>query len=130
MNPFDYVSSITHTKENLCENSKVNETQYNPFIVNKALSYFPDCVMYANEMNMMAHIDNKMQYDYLFHQINKRKRFSKWEKTTNSDNIDAIVKIFECSKIKAKTIESILSPKDLEMICAAASEGGSTKQKP
>lgn len=129
MNPFDYVNSITYTKENLCENSKIYQDQYNPFIVNKALSYFPDCVMHANEMNISAHIDNKMQYDYLFNAISKRKRFSKWEKMENSKILDDIIKIFNCSRIKARNIETILTPKELDMISAAASEGGSTNQK-
>ena len=50
------------------------EKAYNSFMVNRGLSYFPDTVVIANEMNKHHQIDNKLQYHYLINMIRKRKR--------------------------------------------------------
>ena len=39
MNPFEYVTSITHGKKNIMD-SPEKEKAYNPFMVNRSLSYF------------------------------------------------------------------------------------------
>ena len=45
-----------------------------PFMVNNAISYYMDCILFANEMNMNAHLEKRMHYDYLFHSLRKMKR--------------------------------------------------------
>jgi hypothetical protein len=39
MNPFDFINSINHTKENLIVDD-ITEKAYNPYITNHQLSYF------------------------------------------------------------------------------------------
>ena len=66
MNVFEFVSSINHTKVDLMsgsENDKAAEEFYNPFVVNRSLSYFVDTLFYANEINKYD-IDKKLQYHY------------------------------------------------------------------
>ncbi len=66
-NPFDYTNSITYTKKNLIrdtENPELAEKQYNAFLTNRGLSYFPDTIMYANDMNMRPELDSLLQYEY------------------------------------------------------------------
>ena len=48
--PFDYVKAISTTKENMIVDD-LTEREYNPFIVNRALSMGIDTVLQANEMN-------------------------------------------------------------------------------
>ena len=46
-NPFDYVNSVSSSKKDMMrdtENDELAEKDYNPFIVNRALSYHQDCV--------------------------------------------------------------------------------------
>ncbi len=64
MNPFDYVNSINSSKKENLMVDEFAEKAYNPWLVNKALSYFKDSVLYANEINMNSHLSNRMQYDY------------------------------------------------------------------
>ena len=64
MNHFDYLNSINYSKENIMHDN-LDEKAYNSFMVNRGLSYFNDTVIYANEMNRYAHIDSKLQYDFL-----------------------------------------------------------------
>ena len=83
MNIWDFVNDITLNKKDLMTNSEspnTTEKMYEPFLVNRALSYYPDCILSANEMNIQPFLEKKMQYDYLLHTIRPRKRFSKWVK--------------------------------------------------
>ena len=85
-NPFDYVNSINVTKKDIMPDD-ITEKAYPAFMVNRALSYFNDTVLYANEMNVNHHIDNKLQYHFLINIIRKKKRFSKWLKPREVDNL-------------------------------------------
>ena len=64
MNHFDYLNSINDTKKDIMVDD-LAEKDYNAFMVNRGLSYYNDTVIYANEMNRHAHIDSRMQYDFL-----------------------------------------------------------------
>ena len=51
MTPFDYLNAINLTKKNIFAEDPLADKEYVPYIVNRGLSYFPDTVLYANEMN-------------------------------------------------------------------------------
>jgi hypothetical protein len=95
MNPFDIVSSVTNSKTRII--SSENENEYNAFMVNRALSYYPDTILHAQEMNVYNHLDSLLQYDYLLHSIRKKKRFSKWFKREKSEILDAVMRRYNCS---------------------------------
>ena len=61
--PFDYINSISHTKNDLIKDSEDPtraEKDYNAYLVNKGLSYFIDTILFANEMNSHHHLDAKL----------------------------------------------------------------------
>ena len=53
-------------------------------------------------MNMFHGTDKRMQYDYLRNSIRKRKRFSKWMKNKNPDDLEVVKEYFGYSNRKAK----------------------------
>lgn len=106
------------------ENDELAEKSYTPFIVNKALSYFPDTILYANEVNRLAHIDNKLQYSYLLNSIRPAKRFSKWAKKEDSDDLEVIKEYYGYSNEKAYQALSILSKDQLNHIKKQLEQGG------
>jgi hypothetical protein len=119
MNPFDFVNSINNTKKNLireCEDGSITEKDYSSFLINKALSYFPDTLLYANEMNMNPHLDGLMQYEYLLNGIRPGKRFSKWVKSDLSDDIKAVSTYFKVNLRIAEEYARILSPNEIKEI--------------
>lgn len=59
MKPFDFLNSISY-KKNYIMHSDIEEKEYVPFLTNRGLSYYPDTVLHANEMNMRTSIDNKL----------------------------------------------------------------------
>ena len=94
-----------------------NEKEYNSWLVNKALTIHMDTILYANEMNINYGLDKRLQYDYLFHAIRKRKRpFQKWMKNEKSDEILAISEYFGMSKQKAKETINILTKQQIKEI--------------
>ena len=120
MNPFELIKSISNTKKDILENEK----DYNAFMVNRGLSYFPDTVIYANEMNRFHHLDSRLQYHFLINTIRKRNRFSKWNKSIESDNISAIKKFYGYSNEKARDVLPLLSNENLKTIRGRIQHGG------
>ena len=120
MNPFELIKSISNTKKDILENEK----DYNAFMVNRGLSYFPDTVIYANEMNRFHHLDQRLQYHFLINTIRKRNRFSKWNKSIESDNISAIKQYYGYSNEKARDVLPLLSNENLKTIRGRIQHGG------
>ena len=120
MSPFELINSISNTKKDILENEK----DYNAFMVNRGLSYFPDTVIYANEMNKFHHLDSRLQYQFLINTIRKRNRFSKWNKSIESKNINAIKKYYNYSNEKARDVLPLLSNENLNTIRGRINYGG------
>jgi hypothetical protein len=127
MNPFDYVNEILQGKKNLIVDD-VSEKDYNPFLVNRSLSYHLDCIMFANEMNRRHHLDKKLQNDFLINTIRARKRrFMKWVKSEKSDDLECIKLAYGFSNTKAKEALRLLSEDDLSQLKEKTDIGGIRK---
>ena len=126
LSPFDFLNSINITKQYLMVDDIV-EKQYVPFMVNRTLSYFPDTVLIANEMNRYHHLDKKLQYDFLINIVRKRKRFTKWMKREKSADVDIVKEFYGYSDEKAHQALEILTPDQLKIIKNKVSKGGRRK---
>ena len=124
LGPFEFINSINNTKVNLMDQDEEVETKYNSFLTNRSLSYFPDTVLMSNEMNRLHHLDNKMQYDFLINIVRKKKRFSKWDKPEQRDDIECVKRYFGYSETKAKQVVSLLSESQIKTIKSKVSIGG------
>lgn len=123
MTPFDFVNSINQNKKDLLADGDVSESEYVPFVVNKALSYFPETILHANEMNR-ANIDNKLQYHYLLNSIRPGKRFAKWVKKDNVEDVEVVKQFYGYSTDKALQALTILSTDNLHYIKQKLQRGG------
>lgn len=127
MSPFDFVNDILQTKKNLIVDDHT-ESLYNPFLINRSLSYHYDCLMYANEINRRHHIDKKMQNDFLINTIRPQKRkFSKWIKTEKNDDIECLKLFYGFSEVKAREVLNLLSDEDIRKIKEMTDIGGLRK---
>lgn len=127
MSAFDYVNSLSHKKNNMMkdtDNDELAESLYQPYLTNKAFSQYVDTILYANEMNIRHDIDNKLQYDYFLNSIRAQKRFTKWAKKDESDDVDIIKEYFKYSYAKAYQALSILSTEDVKLIRKKLEKGG------
>ena len=121
----DFLNSINHTKDDLFSSDiEYAEKMYQGFVVNRSLSYFPDTVFHANEMNILNGLDSKLQYDYLKYSVRKRKRFSKWLKNEKIENMDVVKEYFNYSNTKAQEALKVLSEDDISEIINIMHTGG------
>ena len=125
MNPFDYLNSINFDKTDLMKDDPLAEQKYPAFMVNRGLSYFPDTIMFANQMNGFAHLDSKLQYNFYLHGISKRRRFSKWaKKDPQSETLRAVMLYYKYSEERALEAISILSDEQITIIEEKMNKGG------
>lgn len=126
MNPFDFVNAINHTKVNVIEtadNKDLVEKAYNPFVVNRSLSYFIDTVLPANEMNSRQ-IDNKLQFEFLLNSVRSKKRFAKWAKKREDDLVELVKEHYGYSTKKAIQALSVLTERQKLEIRTRMIKGG------
>lgn len=125
MNPFDYVNAINAGKDIIrdSDSPEAAERGYNPYIANRALSYHPDTVMFANEMNVNHWADGLLQYDYLINTVRKRKRFSKWFKP-DSEDLEVIKEYYKVGPDLAKQYLRVLSSDQLADLKKRIIKGG------
>lgn len=123
-NPFEYANQILQGKKQLIVD-EVTEAEYVPFMVNRALSYHKDCVLYANEMNRRHQIDKKLQNDFLLNTIRAKKRpFNKWIKPEKSEDIACIKSFYGFSDAKARDALRLLTDKQIQELKEKTDKGG------
>ena len=128
MNPFDFVKSINDKTGNLIDRDPDTEKAYVPFIVNRAMSQFPDTVIAANTLNGLHFLDKKLQYDYLYHTVKKRKRFSKWVKPEWDEQAEIMVaEYYSVSRARAREYLSMMTEADKETLAFKTNTGGVKK---
>ena len=123
MNPFEYLNAINYTKQNVMVDD-LAEKSYNSFMVNRGLSYFPDTVLMANEMNQHAHIDNRLQFDFFINIVRKKKRFSKWNKPETVSDVEVVKQYYGYSNEKSRQVLSLLTSEQIDELKKKVYKGG------
>lgn len=127
MSPFDYLKTINHTKENVIadsENPELAEKLYQPFLVNKGLSYTIDTVYLANEMNERHFLPKSLQYTYLLNTVRKRRRYAKWHKPEREEVLDMIMEHYQYSYDKARQVLHLFTDEEIKKIKKSKGIGG------
>lgn len=123
-----YENSITTAKEPV-----EVDGDYSQWRTNSILSNFKDTILYANEMNLIPNITNKMHYNYLFNSIRKSKRWNKAEtkeekkqRELQEELISLISEYYKYNVYKAKEVLKILTPEQIQKIRKGREKGGVT----
>jgi hypothetical protein len=123
----EILPSILQTKKSVFRD-EIDFKEYNPWIINRALSYHMDCVLYVNEMNRYSSLDPDIQYQYLLNTIRSMKRkFQPWQKSETDKDIECVKQYFGYSNEKAKEALRILTPEQIAEIKAKIIKGGVNK---
>jgi hypothetical protein len=125
----EVIPSILQTKKHVLA-TEFDEKEYSPYLVNKALSYHFDCILYVNQMNIQPNLDSQMQYGYLINTIRPMKRkFQPWQKSdiADEDNFKAIKEYFGYSDEKAKSAMRTLTEQQISEIKIKTTKGGAGK---
>jgi hypothetical protein len=121
-NPFDYLTSINESKEDLM--TADNEKKYQWFLVNHFLGGTMDTVHIANEMNQRHYLDNRLQYDFLRNAIRTKRRRSKWLKADKVEHLKNVQDYFGYNRVRAKEALKLLDETQLEYIKDFLNVGG------
>lgn len=123
ISPFDFVNAIHYSKDRLIVDDW-SEKQYNPFIINRSLSFGADTIIPANEMNSRPHLQKRMQFDFLCAVIRPKKRFNKWLKPEKLDELGLVQRYYKYSSSKALEALKILTHDQLKSIQQRMFTGG------
>jgi hypothetical protein len=113
-NIWDWVKSVTYDKNNLLETESISS--YEPYVVNKSLSYHLDCVLYSNEMNQRFYLDKDMQYSFYLNSLRKMKRYSSWTKKKKIKNLEYVKKYYGYNNDKAYQALDLLTEEQTDYI--------------
>ena len=120
----DWLNSINFTKENLMKEDETSKKEYVPYIINKCLSGYIDCILYANEMNLYHSLDKDMQYSFYLNRLRKKKRFSPWIRKNKVNALECIKKYYGYSNEKASQALKILNKSQIDFIKKRLETGG------
>ena len=126
MSPFEYLNDITYGKKGIMVDD-IAEKEYNAFIINRGLSMYSDTILYANEMNIHHTLDSRLQYDFFINIIRKQKRWSKWIKPQDIDNLELVKEYYGYSNEKAKSVLALLNNDQVEELKKRIYKGGKRK---
>ena len=111
---FDHINAITDTKEKL----EIDEQWLKKaiWIIIRAISYNPDCVLFCNEANKLP--TARQQYDFLFNVVHSRKRMKqKWPKKKEDDErLPLIQKKYNCNRQRGIEIINVLGDEKVNNI--------------
>lgn len=117
----DIIPAILQTKKDVLEDEK----DYNAFVVNKALSFHYDCIMYANQMNQFPSLDKKLQFHYLLNSVRPYKRkYQEWLKQEKVADLECVKEFYSYSNEKAKAALEVLSDDQIDVIKKNLNKGG------
>jgi hypothetical protein len=120
----EIIPSILEKKKSVFRD-ELDYKDYNPYIVNRALSYHMDCVLYVNELNKHPNLEKDLQYQYLLNTIRPMKRkFQPWQKSEVDKNIECVKIYFGYSNEKAKEALRLLNDEQIAEIKRKTDKGG------
>lgn len=127
-NPFEIINSI-HANKNVLQTDydgdlKMFSKVYSAFLTNRALSYFPDTIVWGNEMNQRSAMPADQQFLFHLNTVRKRKRFSKWSKPSKAAILSSISEYFQCNMQRAAEYDRVLTEEQKKVIVKRLEKGG------
>lgn len=117
---FDFLKSITETKEDIDFNTQSIKSAYNTFMIDKYISMCNIYLGMANIMNKCYTVPADMHYEFYKSMLPKRKQFFEYVKKTKEDDdgIDAIKNYYEISRREAEDYYKLLDKDQIAEIKA------------
>jgi hypothetical protein len=124
--PFTFVDDLTEHKKNLFNDE--TERQYQPFLINRALSFNPDCMFYVAEMNKYSDVPKKAQHDFYLNTLDKKRRYGRWvKKDSFSDDVELVKEVFGYSTRRSIAALELLTEEQLAQLRKSRDKGGKIK---
>ena len=127
MNLFEVIDAVGHTKRDVLREGEIGESDYNAFMTNRAFSYSPDTVHYANEMNRYPDLPRIVQYDFYRLAVPARRRRGRWGKVETNDRVEAIMAEYDYNRRRAEEVLAVLTDEQVDGIVERRREGGKSR---
>lgn len=118
----EFLKSINETKRDMFDETEKDVR----FVSNMMLGKSIETVLYANEMNKIAHIPKRAHYMFLLSVVPKGRRYAKGNKGDAAmiKKVALVKKYFECNEKRAKENLALLTDAQLKEIKQSMNEGG------
>lgn len=124
---FDYVNAVCGQdavggqKNNLLATDDPEILKgYDAFIMRRALAQNMDTIVCAEQMNLLHFVDDWMQWNYAFHTVPAKKRYSKWAKKSAADpDIVMLSKHYQISPEKAAEYLALFTDEQMNTLRTA-----------
>jgi hypothetical protein len=131
---WDAVDALSYSKNATIADDPEFSKIYQPFIVNRALSYHKDSILAANILNERPILNVKdghditpalkLQFLFLLNTLRARKRYAKWLKLTDSDDVKAVAEYYGVNLRRARDLTSLHTSDQLAHIRTRLDKGG------
>jgi hypothetical protein len=126
---YKFFKDITYGQANIMLAQDI-ESEYEPYNMNKNLSYSTEWIFTVNDMNGLPHLPNRLQYDYFINSIRRRSRkLESWIKPEKSKDLEAVKEYYNYSNQKARDSMLLLSDTEIEYIKSKTYKGGKENDK-
>lgn len=125
LSPFDILKVISEKAEAPPRDEV--ERAYVPYVINRSLSYHMDTALLANEMNRRHWLPPLAQFDFLCGTVKKGKRYAKWIKQEDEDNLELVCEYFNCSKTEGRDRLRLLNEEQVKQIIKSMNKGSTGK---
>lgn len=123
MTPFD-IKNIVDQKQKFEWDSEMQKA-YVPFVINRAMSFNLQSVLFANAMNKYPTLSPKQQFDFYYHGVPKGKRFDKWHKAeAKVDDVKMLQEYYDINMSEASNMIGLLTDDQLNELRTITSKGG------
>lgn len=123
----DILPDLNFGHKNLIRTGDMDEKEYikNRFLINRSLSMSPDTIMQSNDMNEYYDLDGMLQYDYLIHNIRKKKRYNKWAKAHKTSSLVEVIKeYYGYNEQRAVEVLPLFSKEHFDFMKGKLDKGG------
>ena len=111
---FDFIKSINKKGELKVEPD--NKGNYNKYIVNKNFSLYPDSIFFSNEMNMYNTVTEEMHFDFYYHSLEARNRWTPWPKKMLNEDLTMVQKYYKVGSKDAACILENMDEAELKLL--------------
>jgi len=113
-NVFDFINDINFGKQYLLADD--TQSEFDAYTVNRAMTIFPDTFASGEFLNSNHHLDKRMQHDYLFYSVQKRKRWKQggWLKRSDAEKkelkiLKDVARVVQLNLKRTRQFWSVLS---------------------
>jgi len=131
---WDILEAINYSKIDMLREHPGDNTiekMYNPYIIQRALLFSGDMVAIGAvaRINAVPGVTKRQHFDYLRFKLPAKKRFGKWDKPEDSDDVDFLCEVYKISVVKAREYLALLTKENLVELREMFVQGGKGKPK-